>query len=403
MAPHPRRLPRPTLRLPDQAPVGRSRRPSPCAQPRPPNRARPRTIAPARTPKVGISTLDFRPSTFSPQPSADFFPPDSNSSRRGPVRAHPQAHDAGEMPGVAGHQSQVVFQRDCGLPHIVVADMLAAVLEPTGDPRSDPRRSLADLQTTEACQGQPGVFNARGTLGKFRPRDPAHIKRLGRVPGQKRQSLGAPARTPRAAEIDQKIRIEEHRFTPRVNGRAAFRGQRPPRPNQARGQTRRSWPALIALLPSPQPEVPDVCRRVLVSTDGSVWRRWAWTNRDSPENPGQAMPRLAPWLSFRPSHSNRFRPTRPNLDLESHPCGSPPEGPVAPHPRRLPRPALRLQDQAPVGRSRRPSPCSPAPPAESRATAHQRPSPPFAPRPPRHPHPPRPRLARLARVGARAC
>jgi very-short-patch-repair endonuclease len=25
--------------------------------------------------------------------------------------------------------------------------------------------SLADLQTTEACQGQPGVFNGRGTRG----------------------------------------------------------------------------------------------------------------------------------------------------------------------------------------------------------------------------------------------
>jgi hypothetical protein len=37
------------------------------------------------------------------------------------------------MPGVAGHQSQVVLQRDCGLPHIVVADVLADVLEPTGD------------------------------------------------------------------------------------------------------------------------------------------------------------------------------------------------------------------------------------------------------------------------------
>jgi hypothetical protein len=46
MAPHPRRLPRPALRLPDQAPVGRSRRPSPCSHPRPPNCARPRTIAP---------------------------------------------------------------------------------------------------------------------------------------------------------------------------------------------------------------------------------------------------------------------------------------------------------------------------------------------------------------------
>ena len=46
--PHPRRLPQPALRLPDQAPVGRSRWPSPCAQPRPPKCARPRTIAPPR-------------------------------------------------------------------------------------------------------------------------------------------------------------------------------------------------------------------------------------------------------------------------------------------------------------------------------------------------------------------
>lgn len=44
--------------------------------------------------------------------------------------------------------------------------------------------SLADLQTTEACQGQPGVFDGRGTRGWAVLRiwghelNPAHTRRL---------------------------------------------------------------------------------------------------------------------------------------------------------------------------------------------------------------------------------
>ena len=109
----PASLPRPAPRLPDQAPVGRSRRPSPSPRPRPPKCARPRTIAPR--PLVAPRLSPSPPSPPRPLPAPlPFFPISSSRSTIGPLTSGPAPPDLAQ----SGYR---VSNETCPRPFIAAA------------------------------------------------------------------------------------------------------------------------------------------------------------------------------------------------------------------------------------------------------------------------------------------